>query len=571
MITTDKAVAQEMARLMVEHGIRHAVLCPGSRNAPLIVAINRQPGIATYSIIDERSAAFFALGLAAQIQEPVAVVCTSGTAVLNFAPAVAEAFYRHVPLVVISADRPLEWIDQDDSQTIRQSGALGNITKGTWTLPTENGSAQQAWYINRMLNDAMLAATAYPQGPVHINAHLDAPLGTLEEQAVKNLRCITAVKPELRMETVQARAMAEEIASTRRVLVIAGFMEPDQRVSKAMARLAEMPNAGVMCEAQANVHAGERPVYNIDSVLSVMTSWDKEIMAPDIVITVGGALVSRFVKDWLRTEGARRNKIGKEPLRHWHIGSQDYSVDCFQCLERRIEMPAPQWLAQVTAFKPYGAEGNYSDRWQELKKKAANSAETFATGCGWSDFMAMKYVMRHTPPHWNMQLSNGTAVRYAQLFPYTHIHRIDSNRGVSGIDGCTSTAVGASVAYDSATLLVTGDMSAQYDIGALANTQITPRFKMVVLNNHGGGIFRFVATTANLEEREEFFCGNVKLPLRELAIAYNFAYFEVHNIDEMEEQWQRFVGEREMPAILNLITPPQDSADILRLYFNRIS
>lgn len=569
MITSDKYVARELADLMVEQGIKHAVLCPGSRNAPLIVAINRHPDIATYSIIDERSAAFFALGLSAQIDAPVAIVCTSGTAVLNFAPAVAEAYYRHVPLVVISADRPLEWIDQDDSQTIRQAGVLGNIVKGSWTLPAENGSDQQSWYINRLINDALLCTKAYPAGPVHVNIHLDIPLGKVEEAPERRIRTIASVAPELRLGNDRAKEVAAELAATKRVLVIAGFMQPDQRVSKALARLAAMPNVGVMCEAQANVHAGDLPVYKIDSVLSVMNTWEKEIMAPDIVITVGGALVSRFVKDWLRREGARRNKIGKEPLRHWHVGSQQYSIDCFQCLEQRIEMPASEWLNQITAYKPRGAEGKYSERWQEIKKRANDSARAFADSCPWSDFQAMGYVMEHTPDSWNMHLSNGTSVRYAQLFDYSHLHRIDSNRGVSGIDGCTSTAIGAAQGYAQTTLLVTGDMSAQYDLGALANPYIAPRFKMVVLNNHGGGIFRFVGQTARLEECEEFFCADVRLPLRDLAYAYKFAYFKAKSMEELQERWQNFIAERTAPAIFNIITPPQDSADILRLYFKR--
>ncbi len=569
MMTSDKFVAREIAALMVKNGVKHAVLCPGSRNAPLIVAINRHPEIASYSMIDERSAAFFALGWAVQIGKPVAIVCTSGTAILNFAPAVAEAYYRHVPLVVISADRPLEWIDQDDSQTIRQNGVIDNIVKGSWTLPAETGTSQQAWYINRLINDSLLMAKAYPQGPVHLNVHLDIPLGNLAEEGPNNSRAISVVRPEIKLETKQAREMAYELAQEKRVLVIAGFMPPDQKVSKAMARLAAMPNVAVMCEAQANVHAGKLPIYNIDTVLSVMDASQREVMAPDIVVTVGGALVSRFVKDWLRKEGARRKEVGQAPLRHWHVGSDDYSVDCFQCLERRIEMAAPQWLAQITAFKPVGASGDYSQRWQEIKSKAKASAQAFAEDCPWSDFTAMKYVMEHTPEQWNLQLSNGTAIRYAQLFDYEHIHRIDCNRGVSGIDGCTSTAIGAAQGYAGTTMLVTGDMSAQYDLGALACPYIGRQFRMVVLNNNGGGIFRFVGQTARLEECEEFFCADVRLPLRDLAYAYKFYYFEARDAHQLEEQWEHFVSDLSVAAIFNLVTPPQDSADILRHYFKR--
>lgn len=563
-MTTDKAFCREIAALLAAHGVADAVLCPGSRNAPLIVAINREPRIRAVTVIDERSAAFIALGIARELGRPVALVCTSGSAVLNFAPAVAEAYYRQVPLIVISADRPAEWIDQDDSQTIRQIGILANIAKYSCNVPVERGegiNSPLGWYANRTINDALLEASARPAGPVHINVQLDVPLGGMVDCPPCEPRAINTVKPQNELSSSQLSSLIDEL-SGKRVLIVVGFMPPNPRLSEALCRLASLPNFAVMHEAQANIRIGAIP--KIDSALSTLTEEEKADLLPDLVITLGGSLVSRFVKKWLRSG----SYLQGGSLRHWHVGCQPHSVDCFMCLEKRIEMDAAAFVSQL-AESVASSKSDYSRRWSEVVAKADALDAAYAEHAPWSDYKAMSMLMPRIPGNWHLQLSNGTAVRYAQLFDYGHIARIDCNRGVSGIDGCTSTAIGTASVSEGVTLLVTGDMSCQYDIGALAATCISPRFKMAVLNNGGGGIFRFIDATSRLDELDERFCCQINLPLRQLAEAYGFAYFSAASIDEFEQAWPLFAAERERPVILNIITPPQQSAEVLKSYFTR--
>lgn len=564
MMTTDKAFCREIAALLAAHGVADAVLCPGSRNAPLIVAISREPRIRAVTVIDERSAAFIVLGMASALGRPVALVCTSGSAVLNFAPAVAEAYYRQVPLIVISADRPAEWIDQDDSQTIRQIGILANIVKYSCNVPVERGegiNSPLGWYANRTVNDALLTAAAQPAGPVHINVQLDVPLGSMVDCPPCKPRAIDTVKPQNELSSSQLSALVDELAG-KRVLVVAGFMSPNPRLSEALGRLASLPNFAVMHEAQANIRIGAIP--KIDSVLSILNEEEKADLLPDVVITLGGSLVSRFIKKWMRTG----SYVNGGRLRHWHVGCQPHSVDCFMCLEKRIEMEAVAFTSQLAeAVVP--CQSDYAGLWAQAVAKADALDEAYAERAPWSDYKAMSMLMPRIPEDWHLQLSNGTAVRYAQLFDYSRIARIDCNRGVSGIDGCTSTAIGAASVTEGVTLLVSGDMSCQYDVGALSATCITPRFKMAVLNNGGGGIFRFIDATSRLPELEERFCCQVNLPLRQLAEAYGFAYFRAASTDEFEQAWPLFAAECERPAILDIITPSNASADILKSYFTR--
>ena len=164
-LTTDKEGIKILIEVLKEKGIRQVVLSPGSRNAPLLVAFAREKQIRHFVVLDERSAAFMALGMAQQSGVPVALVCTSGTAPLNYAPAIAEAYYQRLPLIVITADRPVEWIDQDDSQTIRQQAVFRNIVKASYQLPAELFHADEHWYANRLVNDALNTALKGRQGP----------------------------------------------------------------------------------------------------------------------------------------------------------------------------------------------------------------------------------------------------------------------------------------------------------------------------------------------------------------------------------------------------------------------
>lgn len=558
METTDKAVCRQVAELLAAHGVKNIILSPGSRNAPLIVAVSRHPGLKHHVVVDERSAAFIALGMASQTGRPVALVCTSGTAMLNYAPAVAEAYYRQIPLIVITADRPTEWIDQDDSQTIHQPGALDNIVKHSTDIPAETGDKTQLWMINRMLNDAMASAVQQPRGPVHINIQIDVPLTQLAD-ADYSARYIDVVSAPSTLAPASVRALADELAPPRRVLVVAGFMPPSQRISRALTRIASLPNVAVLHEAQSNVH-GKGMHGHIDNLLGAMTVAEKIDMLPDVVITLGGSLVSRFIKAWLRD---------KKGISHWHIGVHGHSVDCFKLLRRRIELPAETFMPQLaSAMMPFQSlSSNYSRQWDSLEERAHASTCNFVTTAPWCDLTAMHHLFAKLPARANLHVSNGTSIRYLQLCDYRHIHRVDCNRGVSGIDGCTSTAIGAAIAYNELTVLVTGDMSAQYDLGALACNLIPKSFRMAVLSNGGGGIFRFIKTTATLNELDECFACDIRLPLRDLAKGFGLEYLEAKDMDSLKKILPRFFEKSDSPIILNIITDGVLSANILNDYF----
>lgn len=561
MVNTLKPICRDLASQLVARGVRFAVLSPGSRNAPIIMALEREPGIKTKVVVDERSAAFIALGYASVSDQPVAIVCTSGTALLNYAPAVAEAFYRKVPLIVISADRPKEWIDQDDSQTLRQYEALSNFVKASYDLP-DSDNADMLWYANRQINDALINAVTGRPAPVHINVQLSEPLGAEGEVKAEKPRTIGIIEPARTLETGRIRELGRLLASPRKVMVVAGFMSPSPQLNKALRRLAAMPNFIVLTETLSNLHGNEF-VSRIDTTLSEMTPEEHADLAPDAVITLGGALVSRMIKSYLREI---------HPSDHWHVGLSHTTVDCFRSLTRRIEMKAEDFFPQfASAMQPHTQPSRYGDRWRIIRDRAISTHQAYTAKAPWSDLKAFATLLPMLGKGTNLQLSNGTPVRYSQLIGDTGLHRCDCNRGVSGIDGCTSTAIGAALAYSGMTVLISGDMSAQYDIGALATADIPSNFRMIVVCNGGGGIFRFIKSTSRLPELEKNFAAasTVNLPLERVAGAFGFRFFRASDESELRTAMKNLTCPDIGPAILAVDTPAEISAQVLKDYFTR--
>lgn len=554
-----------MVELLIIHGVQEAVISPGSRCTPLVIALSRCRSIKTTVVIDERSAAFIALGKASESDAPVVLVCTSGTAVLNYAPAVAEAFYRHLPLFVISADRPMEWIDQDDSQTLRQFEALDKFVKRNYDLDDCCNSDQRQWYANRIINDALLMCSAPQPGPVHLNMQFDNPLNQTccFRETRWTSRSITAHIPCQNLAPEEIAELAQEISESRGVLIVGGFHNPDKTLCRSLESISRLcPNTVVMCETISNMPS-DMFIHDIDATLSILTPERLKQMSPDIVITFGGAIVSRMIKKFIREAGE---------CRHWHIGETDITVDCFLHLRRHIRMSAAGLFSQLAvALKESRASAmtsDYAASWQRIAEESRQLHAAFIESAPWTTLTACHYIFNNIPSGWALQLSNGTAIRYAQLFPSHQVTRSDCNRGVSGIDGCTSTAIGASTMTDTSTLLVTGDMSAMYDMGAFAAPCITPKFKIIVLCNGGGEIFKFIESTRMLDETERFMAvSDRSYPVDKIAETFGFRIFKATSPDELEPVFKAFCNETESPAMLCVYTPGELSAETLRKYF----
>ena len=552
--TTDKLQCQILVETMHFHGVNHAVVSPGSRNAPLIIALSRSR-IKTHIVVDERSAAYVALGMAQQLKAPVALVCTSGTALLNYAPAVAEAYYQKIPLIVVSADRPQEWIDQDDSQTIRQFKALDQFVKRSYDIPARCDDDTAVWYAERIAHDAMMEATSLRRAPVHINVQLAEPLNglTTEPYKLRRIHHFPSYDGICRDDIIKLK----EQLLHKRVMIIAGFMEMNEPLRQALNAIAANDYAVVLTETISNM-ADDFTINAIDRTLLAIDENDKRYY-PDVVITIGGAIVSRKIKAFLR-------KVKPD---HWYVGLNDVTVDCFQSLTRRIEANPDTFIP--TLFQDSLTVKSFCTIWKDAHTAGLRRHHKYLEKIGWSDMKAYETIFdfyQQNPDNLIMHLSNGTTIRYAQLFGDRVIAPNFCNRGVSGIDGCTSTAIGAAMVNGPA-VLITGDMSFLYDISALS--AITPKLqlKIVVVDNGGGGIFRFIDSTASLPELEKYFVVKRNLDVEKVAASFGIKTYRADNADSLFEQLSNMMVE-DGPAVLVVKTDGKRSAEILKNYFKPI-
>ncbi|MDE6629046.1 MAG: 2-succinyl-5-enolpyruvyl-6-hydroxy-3-cyclohexene-1-carboxylic-acid synthase [Muribaculaceae bacterium] len=553
---TDKWTCRMVAKALAAYGVRHVVASPGSRNTPLLMAVARSGMLKVHSVVDERSAAFIALGMARVTGTPAALVCTSGSAMLNYGPALAEAYYSGVPLIAVTADRPDAWIDQADSQTIRQPGALPTVTKGAFSLDGEASDDETRWHTCRMLNDALTLATAAPAGPVQINVALSVPLtNETEEPEGEQFPKTDTIRIEHGLHNEQARRIAASLCN-RRVLVVAGFMPPSARISEAMKTLAAQPNVAVLAEGLSNIHA-KGVMEGFDAIIPDNDArlMEKPDITPDILITTGGSLVSAKLKGMLR-----RLKIAE----HWHVGPEERCIDTFRHLTARFEMLPEEFfpktanaLAHLTRTRQNRECADYRNRWSAYRPHSELNPE------GWNAVSATAALLENTPPEWDIQLSNGMSVRCALQFPLSRFHRVDCNRGVSGIDGSISTAVGAAYVSARPTLLITGDMSLQYDLGALTSTLLRPGLTIAVINNGGGGIFSYVGSTARLPERRELLQCNLRLPLRQIAEAWGLEYYRVETRGEIARAMEKAARAASRPVLIEIVTDAEADAQAL--------
>ena len=539
-------LAQSIIEICQQKGVQHIVISPGSRNAPLTIGFTNNPYFKCYSIADERCAAFFALGIAQQIQKPVVVVCTSGSALLNYYPAIAEAFYSQIPLIVISADRPQNKIDIGDGQTIRQENVFANHSLYNANLQ-ENISTENDNNIEMALHVAVTQ-----KGPVHINAPFEEPLyETVSELQVQpyivdfNTKSKTFSLGNSTIETWNKAA---------KKLVLVGELFPNSVEQHFLDVLANDPSVVVLTEKTSNLH---HPTFidQIDTLITPFTDEDFKAFQPEILLTFGGMVVSKRIKAFLRKY---------KPAHHWHVDDLR-AYDTFGALTNHFETKINTFLSQLLIEKTI--ESSYQSSIATIWKDRVAKHQEYTAQIPFSDFKVFDFICQNVPKNSQLQVSNSSAIRYLQLFDLDKSIQVFCNRGTSGIDGSTSTAIGAALATNLPTILITGDISFLYDSNALWNNYIPKNFKIILLNNSGGGIFRILPGHQETETFNRYFETSHQLNASHLAKMYGFDYFEANDEATLQQQYKSFLNQNEKPSILEIFTPEKENNGILLEFF----
>lgn len=547
MIST-KTEVQILAKLMLDKGITDVVISPGSRNAPLINTFDALPEFRCFNIVDERSAAFFAMGLALRLGRPVAVACSSGSAMLSYAPAAAEALYQKIPLVILSADRPQEWIDQGDGQTIRQENALANVVKKSMSLSGGMRDEAEVWYNTRLINETLNAATDIEGGPVHLNLPFAEPLYDTVEQALPQAKNITMHHGQAIMDDMLLATLSKEWLSANKKIIIVGQMQKDEALEALLNQLANDDTVVVLSEKTSNIK-GEKILDAIDNLLFAN---DDASLAPDLLITMGGQIVSKKVKAWLR-----QNK----PQGHWHFSPAAEVQDTFMSLTSVLSLSPLEVLPKLDKC----SNTDFATQWQTLNNKTTQLHKDYVSQLDFCDFTVFDAVIKQLPQEAVLHLSNSTPVRYAQLFPMQEV-TYQSNRGTSGIDGVVSTAAGFAHDDKRLNLLVVGDLSFFYDSNGLWNKHFPKNLKIVLINNGGGGIFRFIDGPSRMKASEEHFVAKHQTAAEGIVKSHGLDYALASSQEEFKQSFEELIRS-ENATVLEVFTPAEENALALRNYF----
>lgn len=544
-------LAQSLLQIFLAKGIQTIVISPGSRNAPLTIGFASHPDFTCYSIADERCAAFFAMGIAQQTQKPVAVVCTSGSALLNYYPAFAEAFYSQIPLIVLSADRPQSKIDIGDGQTIRQENVFLNHSLYNANL-TEDASFEN----DVKINEAITTSIAQ-KGPVHINAPFEEPLYETVEAFTVNAHIDATIPITVDKPLGDLTPFAEIWNASKKKMILVGVSGLDAN-AKSINVIANDDSIIVMTETTSNIHHPSF-VNNIDTIITPFTKEDFEEFQPDILVTFGGMVVSKRIKAFLRKY---------KPKHHWHIDPLR-AYDTFGALTHHFEVHPNTFF---TAFYPLAqkVKSNYSSQLAQVKYLRKQKHDWYVSKMPFCDFMVFDKVISSLPKNSQLQISNSSAIRYAQLIDIDPSIEVFCNRGTSGIDGSTSTAIGAAVANGKPTVFMGGDIGFFYDSNALWNNFIPKDFKIILINNGGGGIFRILPGHNETPVFNTFFETSHHLTAEHLAKMHGLAYSKATEAASLDEAIATLFQQNEQPQLLEIFTPTVENDKILLQYFREL-
>jgi len=556
---TDKKHIQQLASLLLQKGITDVVISPGSRNAPLINQFFGLPEFKCLNVVDERSAGYQALGIALAKRKPVVVVCTSGTAAINYGPAIAEAFYQKIPLVVLTADRPRRWVDQADGQTVRQENLFVNHTLKSISLE-EAERDEDFRHNNLQINETLNLVLSGNPGPVHINIPLGEPLYGFSDEELPKFRNIESCFFHAQIPSEELEKLVERWNATTRKMVIVGQLSPDEQINSLVQKLAEDPGTIVLAEHLTNL-SGKNLVHSTDVVVAAISPEERINFQPEILLTFGQQIVSKRLKLFVRAN---------QPLEHWHISVSGEHTDTYNSLSRVISSDAFSFL---NTFVPEikNTESNYREIWKAKEQNAFQIQEKYLSDASFCDLTASKTIAELIPENSVVHLGNSSSVRLMQMFEPTVVCEYYGNRGTSGIDGSLSTAVGFALSSEKINTIVLGELSFFYDSNALWNQHFPQNLRIVVLNNGGGNIFRLIGGPRQSPALNEHFVAQHNLKAEGLAAAFGINYLKAENQEELSNTLNTiFAPGFSGPVILEVLTDGEISASVFQECYQQL-
>lgn len=545
-----KRSIQILGHILEQYGINKMVISPGSRNAPLAIHFSELDHFECFSIVDERSAAFVAMGMAKAIKKPVAISCTSGSAATNYYPAITEAFYQNTPLLVLTADRPTDFVDIFDGQTIRQKNLFHQHSYGDFQLLEDD--KENAEEENFKIVKTAVELCIEKQGPVHINIPLTEPLyGLVEELPVFPSIEMVSSKKTYNLSP----ALISEFNTAKRILILTGTLDPNPELQSLLSQFVKNHSVVVLTEVNSNLYH-DKFFNHIDRYIFNFSEEDFTTYAPDLLITVGQNVVSKKVKQFLRKA---------QPKSHWHI-DEHWQPNTYFALSQEIRTKPEILFSQLLQYAKLEPSA-YFNLWDVLRDKRDARHEEYCKKTNFSDFKIFEILQDKIPERYHIHFSNSSTIRYAELFPFSKNHNIYCNRGTSGIDGSTSTAMGFAMMKETPTVLVSGELGFLYDINGLWNNHIPPYTRIIVINNGEGNIFRIIPGPTSTNAIDEFIATKHRKNCENLAKHFGLIYAKVEDEETLLRTLENFFKPDEKPKLLEINTTTIENAEILKAYY----
>lgn len=551
---SDNKMVLQLLSLLKQFNVRRIVISPGSRHFAFVHSLEADPWFLLYSVVDERSAAFFALGLIQQSGETVAVTCSSGTACMNYGSAIVEAFYQHLPLLVLSSDRIPEYLNQLEDQMYDQLNTFANCTKYHGQLP-EIKNETDVWYCNRILNEAFLELDHHGRGPVHVNIPFVAHhTDTFSTPEIPEVRKISIHNAELKKQ--EWKTLGDMLKDKKVMMVWGQSVNHNEGLNDAVCKFCKATGAIILTDKLSNCH-NEYAILNTTVVLRVLKKEEREQLYPDIVISIGGNYIfNNEMKAFLKSSNAV----------NWQVGKEDKVIDPFRVLTELFEMSEEWFFSHITEYASVKNGDVYREKWLDISKHLS------APSPGYNEFYAISALMQRLPADCDLQLANSLTIRMSHMIDIAPSIRVNCNRGVNGIDGSMSTAVGFAADNERMTFYITGDLSFFYDMNSLWIRHLSKKMRIMLINNGGGGVMYMPLNEEKRKTLPAHVAAGHTLSAQGWVESLGFRYLKAENKEEVSRGVEALLdATSDRPVFLEVFTVINpDDINAMKTYFSEI-
>lgn len=539
---------QILISLLKKYHIKHLVISPGGRSTPFVHSVEQDDFFKIYSIVDERSASFFALGLTAELKEPVAVCCSSGTAVANHVSAACEAFYQQLPLLIISADRNHNYMYQQEEQMVPQEKLMEGFSKKIITLEHVRDE-KDFWYASRICNEALLELTTGEKGPVHINyiVENDYPVHhgivKFEEENLPDVKKID----RLSLEDSEDKWMTYVSKfKNSKILIIYGQNSPlEEDEIGIIEDFASKYNCVISTDLLSNLNCKYSvPTFTLSRMINTQ---EREDICPDIIITMNANSVSEIKNSF--------NSL-KNRFEHIHVSQKGQISDPYKKLSDIIACSPIMFFKKFAQLAGNGTDNHsYYEKIKSYRERIGINGSLNSENIEYSALFAIQQLMKNIPENSLLHLANSMSVRFANFFDLKKNIDVYCNRGTNGIDGSMSSFIGQANVSNRPSFLIIGDLSFFYDMNALWNQYVGKNIRILVINNSGGAIFYNFPGRGNVPTVGQYIAAEHTTSIKDWVVSRGFKYLSASNKDETDSAIKELVNTNsDYPVILEVFT-----------------